>query len=37
MTHLQASESYVASTADFRNGIVLEIDGHLYQMVYFQQ
>jgi elongation factor P len=26
----------VASTADFRNGIVLEIDGHLYQMVYFQ-
>ncbi|HEV8355544.1 MAG TPA: elongation factor P, partial [Gemmatimonadales bacterium] len=26
----------VASTADFRNGLVLEIDGHLYQMVYFQ-
>ncbi len=26
----------MASTADFRNGIVLEIDGHLYQMVYFQ-
>jgi elongation factor P len=28
--------AFVASTADFRNGIVLEIDGHLYQMVYFQ-
>jgi elongation factor P len=26
----------VATTADFRNGLVLEIDGHLYQMVYFQ-
>jgi elongation factor P len=26
----------VASTADFRNGLVLDIDGHLYQMVYFQ-
>jgi elongation factor P len=26
----------VATTADFRNGMVLEIDGHLYQMVYFQ-
>ncbi|HEX2636474.1 MAG TPA: elongation factor P [Gemmatimonadales bacterium] len=26
----------MATTADFRNGMVLEIDGHLYQMVYFQ-
>jgi elongation factor P len=26
----------VASTADFRNGMVLEIDGQLYQMTYFQ-
>jgi len=26
----------MASTADFRNGLVLEIDGQLYQMVYFQ-
>ena len=26
----------MATTADFRNGLVLEIDGHLYQMVYFQ-
>jgi elongation factor P len=26
----------VATTADFKNGLVLEIDGHLYQMVYFQ-
>ena len=26
----------MASTADFRNGLVLDIDGHLYQMVYFQ-
>ena len=26
----------MATTADFKNGLVLEIDGHLYQMVYFQ-
>ena len=26
----------MASTADFKNGLVLDIDGHLYQMVYFQ-
>lgn len=26
----------MASTADFRNGMVLEIDGQLFQMVYFQ-
>jgi elongation factor P len=26
----------VATTADFKNGLVLEIDGHLLQMVYFQ-
>jgi len=26
----------VATTADFKNGLVLEIDGHLFQMVYFQ-
>jgi elongation factor P len=26
----------VATTADFRNGLVLEIDGQLYQVVYFQ-
>ena len=26
----------MATTADFRNGLVLEIDGQLYQMVYFQ-
>jgi elongation factor P len=26
----------VATTADFRNGLVLEIDGQLYQMTYFQ-
>jgi elongation factor P len=26
----------VASTADFRNGMVLEIDGQLFQMTYFQ-
>ncbi len=26
----------MATTADFRNGMVLEIDGHLVQMVYFQ-
>ncbi|MEP6572138.1 MAG: elongation factor P [Gemmatimonadota bacterium] len=26
----------MASTADFRNGLVLEIDGQLYQMTYFQ-
>jgi elongation factor P len=26
----------MASTADFRNGIVLDIDGQLFQMVYFQ-
>ena len=26
----------MASTADFRNGMVLEIDGQLYQMTYFQ-
>jgi elongation factor P len=26
----------VASTADFKNGLVLDIEGHLYQMVYFQ-
>ncbi len=26
----------MASTADFRNGLVLEIEGQLFQMVYFQ-
>ncbi|MDQ3426795.1 MAG: elongation factor P, partial [Gemmatimonadota bacterium] len=26
----------MATTADFRNGLVLEIDGQLFQMVYFQ-
>ncbi len=26
----------MATTADFRNGMVLEIDGHLFQLVYFQ-
>ena len=26
----------MATTADFRNGMVLEIDGQLYQIVYFQ-
>ncbi len=26
----------MATTADFRNGMVLEIDGQLYQMTYFQ-
>src|SRR3954463_12614978 len=26
----------MASTADFRNGLVLEIDGQLFQLVYFQ-
>ena len=26
----------MASTADFRNGLVLEIDNQLYQLVYFQ-
>jgi elongation factor P len=26
----------MASTADFRNGMVLEIDGNLFQIVYFQ-
>jgi elongation factor P len=26
----------MASTADFRNGMVLEIDGQLFQIVYFQ-
>ena len=26
----------MASTADFRNGMVLEIDGQLFQMTYFQ-
>ena len=26
----------MASTADFRNGMVLEIDGQLFQLVYFQ-
>ncbi len=26
----------MASTADFRNGLVLEIDGQLYQLTYFQ-
>jgi elongation factor P len=26
----------MATTADFRNGLVLEIDGQLYQMTYFQ-
>jgi elongation factor P len=26
----------VASTADFRNGLVLDFEGQLYQMVYFQ-
>lgn len=26
----------MATTADFKNGIVLEIDGQLYQMTYFQ-
>ena len=26
----------MATTADFRNGLVLEIDGHLFQLVYFQ-
>ena len=26
----------MATTADFRNGLVLEMDGHLFQMVYFQ-
>jgi elongation factor P len=26
----------MASTADFRNGMVLEIEGHLFQIVYFQ-
>src|SRR3954467_13435885 len=26
----------MATTADFRNGLVLDIDGQLYQLVYFQ-
>ena len=26
----------MATTADFRNGMVLEIDGQLFQIVYFQ-
>ena len=26
----------MATTADFRNGMVLSIDGHLFQIVYFQ-
>ena len=26
----------MATTADFRNGLVLDIDGQLYQIVYFQ-
>ena len=26
----------MATTADFKNGLVLEIEGHLFQMVYFQ-
>jgi elongation factor P len=26
----------MATTADFRNGLVLELDGQLYQMTYFQ-
>ncbi|MFL5546688.1 MAG: elongation factor P, partial [Gemmatimonadales bacterium] len=26
----------MASTADFRNGLVLEIEGQLFQLVYFQ-
>ena len=26
----------MASTADFRNGLVIEMDGQLFQMVYFQ-
>ena len=26
----------MASTADFRNGMVLQIDGQLFQIVYFQ-
>src|SRR6476646_11108306 len=26
----------MATTADFRNGLVLDIDGQLFQMVYFQ-
>src|SRR6185369_8372985 len=26
----------MASTADFRNGLVLDIDGQLWQIVYFQ-
>jgi elongation factor P len=26
----------MASTGDFRNGLVLEIDGALWQIVYFQ-
>jgi elongation factor P len=27
---------FVATTADFRNGLVLDYEGQLYQMVYFQ-
>ena len=27
---------HMATTADFRNGLVLDIDGQLFQMVYFQ-
>ncbi len=26
----------MASTADFRNGMVLQIDGQLFQIAYFQ-
>jgi elongation factor P len=33
---LDLSHEAMASTADFRNGIVLDIDGQLFQMVYFQ-
>jgi elongation factor P len=28
--------NHVATTADFRNGLVLELEGQLYQLVYFQ-
>src|SRR5215210_7568612 len=30
------STQTMATTADFRNGLVLDIDGQLFQMVYFQ-
>src|SRR6187402_2097625 len=33
---LGATERYMASTVDFRNGLVLSIDGQLWQIVYFQ-